>query len=61
MSAKDKYMYLRNLASREGVVCETSTSEEDWKKLKDYFADAATRVDVKKTNFYVWFRANNVS
>ena len=28
---------------------------EDWRKLKDYFADAATRLDVNKVNYYVWF------
>ncbi len=55
MSAKDKYMYQRSLASHEGVVCESSTSEEDWRKLKDYFAHVATRLDVKKVNYYVWF------
>ena len=38
------------------MVCETSTHEEDWRKLKDYFADAATRLDVKKVNYYVWLR-----
>ena len=37
------------------MVCETSTSEEDWRKLKDYFTDAATCLDVKKVNCYVWF------
>ena len=36
------------------MVCETSTYKEDWRKLKDYFADAATRLDVKKVNCYVW-------
>ena len=56
MSAKDKYMYQRSFASQVGVVCETSTSEEDWRKLKDYFADAATRLHVKKVNYYVWFQ-----
>ena len=30
------------------------THEEDWRKLKDYFADAATCLNVKKVNYYVW-------
>ena len=55
MSAKNKYMYLHSLTSHEGVICKTSTSEEDWRKLKDYFTDAATRLDVKKVNYYIWF------
>ena len=37
------------------LVLARSSSEEDWRKLKDYFADAATRLDVKKVNYYVWF------
>ena len=37
------------------MVCETSTSEEDWGKLKDYFADVATSFNVKKVEYYVWF------
>ena len=37
------------------MVCETSTSEEDWRKLKVYFADAAANLDVKKVNYYFWF------
>ena len=37
------------------MVCETSTSKVDWRELKDYFADAATSLDVKKANCYVWF------
>ena len=36
------------------MVCETSTSEEDWRELKDYFADASTSLDVKKVNYYDW-------
>ena len=32
-----------------------SLSEEDWKRLKDYFADAATSLDDKKVTYYVWF------
>ena len=36
-------------ATIKGVVCETSTSEEEKRKLKDYFADAATRLNVKKS------------
>ena len=55
MSAKHKYVYQCSLASQEGAVCKTSTSEEDWRKSKDYFADAATRLDVKNVNYYVWF------
>ena len=57
MSAKDKYMnfYYCSLASYVGVVCETSTSEEDWRKLKDYFANDATCLNVKKVNYYVRF------
>ena len=37
---------------------ETSTSEEDWRlrELKDYFAHAATCLNVKKVNYYIWFR-----
>ena len=56
MSAKDKYMYWRSLTSQEGVVCKSSTSEEDWRNLKDYFADVATRLDVKKVNYYNLFQ-----
>ena len=37
MSAKDRYMCKLSLANQEGVVCETSTSKEDWRKLKDYY------------------------
>ena len=36
------------------MACETSTSEEDWRKLKE-FADAATSFDVKKVTYNVWF------
>ena len=55
MSAKNKYLYQHCLANHNSVVCGTSTCEQDWKKLKDYFADAATRLNVKKVNYYVWF------
>ena len=44
-----------SITSHEGVVCETSTSEEDWRELKDYLAIAATSFDVKKVNQQVWF------
>ena len=57
LSARDKYTYQRSLTSHEGVVCETSTRKEDWRKLKDYFADAATHFNVKKVSYSVWFRA----
>ena len=33
-----------------------STHEEDRRKLKEYFTDAATRLDVKKGNYYVPLR-----
>ena len=38
------------------MVCETSTSEEDWRELKDYFADASTSLDEKNVNYmyYDW-------
>ena len=39
----------------EAVQHKTSISEEYWKRLKDYFADAATSLDVKKVTYYVWF------
>ena len=32
-----------------------TSGEEDWRELKDYFADVATSLDVKKVNYYVWF------
>ena len=54
MSAKDRYMYYYSLASHEGVASETSTSEEDWRRLKDNFADAATCLDVKKVTYYMY-------
>ena len=55
MSAKDKYMQVlaKSRASHEGVLCETH--EVDWRSW-DYFADAATRVDIKKLNYYAWLR-----
>ena len=37
------------------MVCETSTSEEDWQRLKDYLPDAAISLDVKKVTYYVLF------
>ena len=38
------------------MVCETSTSEEDWRELKDYFANTATSLDVyEPTHFSIWF------
>ena len=48
-------MYQRSLANNEGGVCKTSTSEEEQRKQKDYFADAAAYLNVKKVKYYVWF------
>ena len=44
MSAKDKYYH--SLTSHEDVVCEIGTSKKDWRELKDYFAIAATSLNV---------------
>ena len=39
----------------EAVQRKASISDKDWKSLKDYFADAATSLDVKKVTYYIWF------
>ena len=51
-------MYYHSLASHEGVTCETSTTKDDWRRLKDNFVGAATSVDDKKITYYVWFCIN---
>ena len=40
---------------KEAVQHKASISEEDCKRLKDYFANAATSLNVKKVTHYVWF------
>ena len=33
-------------------------SDEDWSRLKEYFADALTSLDIRKVTYYVWFHVS---
>ena len=39
----------------EAVTHKESVSDHDWEKLKVYFSDVPTTLDIKKLSFYVWF------
>ena len=46
----------KKLAGREEAVThKESVSDLDWEKLKAYFSDVLTTLDIKKVSFYVWF------
>ena len=55
----DAYLKERKKDGREETVQhKPSISDEDWSKLKLYFSDALTSVDVRKVSFYVWFHVS---
>ena len=42
----------------ETVLHKPSISDEDWSRLKEYFADALTSLDIRKVICYVWFHVS---
>ena len=52
----DAYLRDKKKAGWEAAVQhKPSISDEDWLKLKEYFADALTSLDIRKVTYFVWF------
>ena len=45
-------------AREETVLHKPSISHEDWSRLREYFADALTSLDIRKVTYYVWFHVS---
>ena len=52
----DAYLRGKKKDGREAAVQhKPSISDEDWLKLKEYFADALTSLDIRKVTYFVRF------
>ena len=49
----------KKIDGREDTVLhKPSISDEDWSRLKEYFADALTILDIRKVTYYEWFHVS---